>query len=125
MLEMTHHFVIAFERVGGGSDTLEAHIERVADALHGESSVFDAAIGANLVAGTVEFELGARGMSTGAALDVAWGAVLRAIKAGGGAVIDAFHAGQRPTEQIDTDSDALEQWQQTRTELANAHRIGG
>jgi len=119
MLEVTHHFVIEFERVGGGAPTLQAHIQQVADALHEDPSVMDVAVGANLAAGTVEFELGARGVSTRAALDVAWSALLRAFQASGGAVTDAFH------ERVDREagappSDAVEQWQQKRTELVDA-----
>ena len=122
MLEMMHRFVIELERVSD-EGPLDEHIERVADALHADLTLSDVAIGADLAAGRVEFELGALGASARDALETIWTALVHAIEAGGGRVTEGFH-GQpsrpEPGDPIGFEMVAGERWHQRRTELIDA-----
>jgi hypothetical protein len=119
VLEMMHRFVIELERVSD-EGPLNEHIEQIADALHADRSLRDVAIGADLAAGRVEFELGALGVSARDALETIWAALLRAIEAGGGRVTGAFHGPpdrSEPGDPIGFEIGTGERWEQRRTEL--------
>lgn len=104
------------------------HIEMVADALHNDPNVSDVSIGADMGTRRVQFEVSAWGDTRKEAAQAAVAAIVEAIRAGGGKIVDPMlDPASEPFEDPLTDPfpdvgipQETTGWHQSRIELADA-----
>lgn len=103
------------------------HIQMVADALHSNETVGDVSIGAEISSRRVTFELSVRGETKREAVSTALAAIVNAIRAAGGRLIDPI-LDEEPvevfedplTEPLPNVSSPVKSWHQHRIELVDA-----